>query len=497
MIGTIELVKHKALVKCKLEDLGQINVICGKNNSGKSTVLEAMDSKELRSVGCRFSMDEAREILKASVHRIPIGRIDLSLFQDYGAKHLEELCQKTWYESDGDEFAKTACARMKELQYPSYYKFSQKPFVAVFQGLKTVLLPAKRRLELRVQVQSNSTAEPSGVGVANAIFFAKNQDSGTTEFQRLTQLHDAFALISGGAEFDYYLGNKNKISLQFNTGKTWRKAEDCGLGMQDLLTILYFSIISDAQVVLIEEPESHLHAEVQRRLLFYLKSLVDKQFFLSTHSNVFIDLNHIDRVFSTKCEGELLVQDISSRAIALQDLGFSVADNLVCDVLILVEGPYDKKALEVLLRRQEVSTRAQVLIWFLGGDVMDQIDLDVVQQSYKIICLIDQDPGSQTIRERFIRRCAERTIEVCQLNRYSIENYYPVSAYRKVFGGQIGPGLKELDPDKKVEGQIGLDPKRNTLKLAEASDMQELMATDLGDFIMRVNELCDESSQSE
>ena len=51
MIEAIELVNHKALAKCKLDDLGQINVICGKNNNGKSTLLEAIDSKENRSVG--------------------------------------------------------------------------------------------------------------------------------------------------------------------------------------------------------------------------------------------------------------------------------------------------------------------------------------------------------------------------------------------------------------------------------------------------------------
>ena len=86
MIEAIELVGHKALAKCRLEGLGQINVICGKNNSGKSTLLEAIDSKENRSVGRRFDMAEVEEIVRASFQRTPEHPADSDVIQVFEAK---------------------------------------------------------------------------------------------------------------------------------------------------------------------------------------------------------------------------------------------------------------------------------------------------------------------------------------------------------------------------------------------------------------------------
>ena len=57
----------------------------------------------------------------------------------------------------------------------------------------------------------------------------------------------------------------NKVSLSFaHKAQPFIRAEDCGLGLQDLLVILFFSTDKDYQVLLIEEPESHLHPECRR-----------------------------------------------------------------------------------------------------------------------------------------------------------------------------------------------------------------------------------------
>lgn len=122
-------------------------------------------------------------------------------------------------------------------------------------------------------------------------------------------------------------------------GKPWIDAVDCGLGLQDLLIILYFSIHPDFDVVLVEEPESHLHPELQKKLLIYLKEDSKKQFFISTHSNIFLNNALVDRVFFTYYEGSVKVTDATSRSSILNNLGYSVSDNLMSDLVILVEGP--------------------------------------------------------------------------------------------------------------------------------------------------------------
>ena len=105
---------------------------------------------------------------------------------------------------------------------------------------------------------------------------------------------------------------------------------------------------------------------------------------------------------------------------------------------------------------------------------MDQLDLSVFSQNYSIIALVDQDPGSATIRGRFERNCTELGIRVHRLQRYSIENYFSIRALGEVFGSQIDESIVEIDADAKLEEQIGINVKKNNRRLAQAMSLDEI-----------------------
>ena len=85
------------------------------------------------------------------------------------------------------------------------------------------------------------------------------------------------------------------------------------MGLQDLLIILYFALASDHEVVLIEEPENHLHPEIQRRLIGFLREKTKKQFFLSTHSSIFLNTQFADRVFTCRLTDSIHVENCQPR----------------------------------------------------------------------------------------------------------------------------------------------------------------------------------------
>jgi AAA15 family ATPase/GTPase len=57
----LELHNPDKELKCIMADLGRINIVCGKNNSGKSTVLNAISNPKLRT-----KMTRQRQLLSVN-----------------------------------------------------------------------------------------------------------------------------------------------------------------------------------------------------------------------------------------------------------------------------------------------------------------------------------------------------------------------------------------------------------------------------------------------
>jgi energy-coupling factor transporter ATP-binding protein EcfA2 len=295
-------------------------------------------------------------------------------------------------------------------------------------------------------------------------------------------LVNAFTTISSGWSFEIFAEPNNDVSLNFSfKNQAWRGASTCGHGLQDLLVLLFFAL-SEYKIVLLEEPENHLHPEMQRKLLAFLKEKTDKQYFITTHSNVFLDNSYVDRVFFTSFQDSIQVDDATSRASIPADLGYNVSDNLVSDLVILIEGPTDAPVIEEFLIKYDLKSRYNIKTWPLGGHIMNQLDLSVFSQSFKLIALIDSDPGSNGVRNKFV--------EIHKLERYAIENYFPLHVLRDVFSTQIPEDITEITPGQKLEDQVGLNVKNNNRKIARKMQLEDIKGTDLEQFFIRVKELC-------
>lgn len=496
MFTHLRISNIKGLKECTLLNLGNINVICGKNSSGKSTILEGIIQLGNRAYGKDFLEDEIEMFYKTTLAHTQWQDRDENKNLIYHRIIQEIMRSKTWYSDEDIVFTSSVRDDYKSYMNISSYMFPEVPIASAYRSFfssppKTILLPPKRNPDLTSPYRADQPVQPDGQLLSDYLFFAKNQHALSEDRIIYTQISGAFNTISSGHSFDVFLGTSGIVHVDFSyLGKPWVSAAHSGLGLQDLLAILYFAIHPDYEIVLIEEPESHMHPDMQRKLLAFFKQQIQKQFFLSTHSNVFLDNTFVDRVFYTRFDENVQVDDATSRASILNDLGYSVTDNLVSDLIILVEGPSDTPIIEEFLLKMEVYPHYDIKIWPLGGDIMDQIDLSVFSQKYVIVALIDNDPGSESVRKKFITNCQNYGISVYRLERYSIENYFSLEALREVFSTQIPVTVEVIDPNIKLEDQIGINVKKRNRKIAQHMTLTDIEGTDLYDFFEKVKSMC-------
>ena len=200
------------------------------------------------------------------------------------------------------------------------------------------------------KIDSQDGPLPDGSGILNRLFRLQSSIEKTDECIFLNEIKNCFFEISSGCSFHIKQHDADTAcELYFSKSQEAPiKAEGCGLGLQHLLIFSYYLCDPSLNLLLIEEPENHIHPEIQRSLIRFLKHKTgEKQFVISTHSNIFLDLKFADRIYFTEFYDSIEVSDKTSRASMLAQLGYSPVDNLTSDLLILTEGSrYDRPIIE-------------------------------------------------------------------------------------------------------------------------------------------------------
>lgn len=505
MIIDIKLLKYRGIKEIEIRALGQTNVICGKNSSGKSTVLEALNDDMHNSQGATFSPLELTEALLSGI--ISISDIDKRrMAETYKGVLIDVLSKKEkWYQIDSTHISNelsiyhgnNGFLSSFNIGFFDYHGAVNRFFEQKLQPYRPILIPPKRQLNHQTTIQLGEHILPNGQGVINKLFFLKNQDLKSDNYITYRKIYKVFQDITGYS-FNIIPDRDNSLTLLFFIGNQWRNANDCGLGLRDILIMITFILATDYTFYLIEEPESHLHADFQKRLLNFFKSVSDKQFLLSTHSNVFLDANSVDKIYYCILDNEIRVSDETPLSTIITALGYSVTENLTSDGLILTEGPKDIPVLQKILKWTGALDKFNIKLWPLGGDIMGDLDLSIFGNRENVFAIIDLDPGSNAARRKFVANCKGHKIKCFQLSRYAIENYFTLEAIRQVFPAQVASDLLSLKSNKPVDLQIGFKAlgktiKAKNLEIINKMNIKDLHGTDLLDFVLQITQQIENS----
>jgi putative ATP-dependent endonuclease of the OLD family len=157
---------------------------------------------------------------------------------------------------------------------------------------------------------------------------------------------DAFSV--GAAERDIERGDRRRQPRQrADLDVDNFLVEANGAGIREALRIILDYEFERPKLVLIEEPEIHLHPALETSMLRYLKTLSRVcQVFIATHFTNFLDTAGLGNVYLTsKRAGETTVKLLSTEEIIEEiprELGLCLSSLFMFDRLVFVEGATDE-----------------------------------------------------------------------------------------------------------------------------------------------------------
>lgn len=312
--------------------------------------------------------------------------------------------------------------------------------------------------------------EPIGRNEAATLLDLKLQRGGMERLQTLQQTVKALLGVSVDA-----FQSRDDRSAEMDVDEFLVEAN--GAGIREALRMILDLELKEPQLLLVEEPEVHLHPGLSRVIADYLRSKSnDVQMFVTTHSTEFVDsasfqnayLISRDAEHKTTCQ---LVDEMAAPTLLPAELGLRLSTVFMFDRLVFVEGPSDEAVLREFAKKIGVDfTRTNLGFVQMGGvrnfaHYAAEATLDLLsRRRISMWFLADRDERGDDEVQRMLQRLGGRaTLRV--FARREMENYL------------LSPrAIRELIVQKRKDGGKPLEsaPTEQEIKEMLAAETQTL-----------------------
>jgi len=477
----------------------RINVLIGRNNSGKSSLLDLIEIV----ASCNYTFDKATwrenappeiifeaEISKDIVTRtFPEGRSGGSIncrHSQYGQSYVGKLL--SWCKrGKGQNNAEVIKCDDKGINPPlansgDYKQILPNNMPIFIEGKSFKRVGAERNITPEQDTGSQIDVKSDGTGVTHAIqsFINKsNLPSDLVEANLLNALNEIFMHDASFTDIVCQLHENNYWEIYLEETEKGRiPLSKSGSGLKTVIMVLVFLILVpkvenkslNHYVFAFEELENNIHPALLRRLTqFVYKMSVDNDFpvFITTHSNVLIDqfskqsdAQIIHVTHENGCSSCKTTKTYIDNSGILDDLDVRASDLLQANGIIWVEGPSDRIYLNrwvELWSQGELKEGTHYQCIFYGGRLLSHLsadDPDLVTESIAMLnvnrnsmVLIDSDKRTRQARindtkRRIVSEFEGRKAVAWVTKGKEIENYIPKETVDMFWGtnsAQVDP----------------------------------------------------------
>lgn len=219
-----------------------------------------------------------------------------------------------------------------------------------------------------------------------------------------------------------------------------------GTGIQELIIIATAIASYQDHIICLEEPETHLHPRLQKKLMEYIENFESTQFFITTHSPALVGSVEAAVYHIQLIDGASTITRMETTDDALEiadDLGLHPSDLLQSNFVIWVEGPSDRVYVRHWLERvdDELEEGTHYSIMLYGGGLNHHLTLDdqstedlieLMKINPRMCFILDSDKSNAKAplkpnKQRLVdegRALGPRSMVWITHGR-EIENYYP------------------------------------------------------------------------
>lgn len=493
-----------------LTDIGALTVLIGPNNAGKSSIMQALLrlSEHFRSLPgndqpwTKYNKVHSKFVLDGILKlEIPWNDFNLPARVDHriGFVFNSQLQRPEYYirffNSDGssqitdpvDLYAGGNWARIGPQGYSSFYesmaKMLGKPINTEepVQAIKNYLydyfcgffyLAHNRDSIFEDSIQYRQCLDPKAEHLASRLDQLISEQR--PDFRQNID-HFMNTVIPG---LGHIVTNRKQgsndttVSISFDDGKNRIPLEDLGGGVTHVLSIAAVLLGEPkATLLLLEEPESHLHEGAQRRLIEQIRNnMGTKQVMIATHSPIFMDKAMASSVYyiiklNEKSVVEKRIEDEGQYKI-LDELGVHPSTLLQSNCVIWIEGPTEKILLKhwLSLWAPEILEHDHYSFVMSSGSCLAHYTTELASKEDMIkipkICrnsfvIADRDnspdkPPSKDWVQRLVTEIKKTHPEAVWITDfYEIEWYYPKSVCSRLWSKIDWDKLEQLRKEDK------------------------------------------------